>query len=133
MFSQKEKTTVPIPSAPTDGEQSLSNASIITTNNDKINHSEEFSEENFLELQQRLDRFDPGLRKRGIFFVRGFFEFVAVKILVQIVRRVYDQQIHALRGQKRQHGKAVAKNGLIQNFGKRGWFMINGRIKTCRI
>ena len=60
MFSQKEKTTVPIPSAPTDGEQSLSNASIITTNNDKINHSEEFSEENFLEFQQRLDRInDP--------------------------------------------------------------------------
>ena len=60
MFSQKEKTTVPIPSAPTDGEQSLSNASIITTNNDKINHSEEFSEENFLELQRRLDRInDP--------------------------------------------------------------------------
>ena len=60
MFSQKEKTTVPIPSAPTDGEQSLSNASIITTNNDKINHSEEFSEENFLEFQRRLDRInDP--------------------------------------------------------------------------
>ncbi len=60
MFSQKEKTTVPIPSAPTDGEQSLSNASIITTNNDKINHSEEFSEENFLEMQRRLDRInDP--------------------------------------------------------------------------
>ena len=60
MFSQKEKTTAPIPSAPTDGEQSLSNASIITTNNDKINHSEEFSEENFLEFQRRLDRInDP--------------------------------------------------------------------------
>lgn len=60
MFAQKEKTTVPIPSAPTDGEQSLSNASIITTNNDKINHSEEFSEENFLEFQRRLDRInDP--------------------------------------------------------------------------
>lgn len=60
MFSQKEKTTAPIPSAPTDGEQSLSNASIITTNNDKINHSEEFSEENFLEFQLRLDRInDP--------------------------------------------------------------------------
>ena len=60
MFSQKEKTTVPIPSAPTDGEQSLSNASIITTNNGKINHSEEFSEENFLEFQRRLDRInDP--------------------------------------------------------------------------
>ena len=60
MFSQKEKTTVPIPSAPTDGEQSLSNASIITTNNDKINHSEEFSEENFLNFQRRLDRInDP--------------------------------------------------------------------------
>ena len=60
MFSQKEKTTVPIPSAPTDGEQSLSNASIITTNNDKINHSEEFSEEKFLEFQRRLDRInDP--------------------------------------------------------------------------
>lgn len=60
MFAQKEKTTVPIPSAPTDGEQSLSNASIITTNNDKINHSEEFSEENFLEMQRRLDRInDP--------------------------------------------------------------------------
>ena len=60
MFSQKEKTTVPIPSAPTDGEQSLSNASIITTNNDKINHSEEFSEENFPEFQRRLDRInDP--------------------------------------------------------------------------
>lgn len=60
MFAQKEKTTVPIPSAPTDGEQSLSNASIITTNNDKINHSEEFSEENFLEMQRRLGRInDP--------------------------------------------------------------------------
>lgn len=60
MFSQKEKTTAPIPSAPTDGEQSLSNASIITTNNDKINHSEEFSEEKFLEFQRRLDRInDP--------------------------------------------------------------------------
>ena len=60
MFSQKEKTTAQIPSAPTDGEQSLSNASIITTNNDKINHSEEFSEENFLEFQRRLDRInDP--------------------------------------------------------------------------
>ena len=60
MFSQKEKTTAPIPSAPTDGEQSLSNASIITTNNDKINHSEEFSQENFLEFQRRLDRInDP--------------------------------------------------------------------------
>lgn len=60
MFSQKEKTTVPIPSAPTDGEQSLSNANIITTNNDKINHSEEFSEENFLDFQRRLDRInDP--------------------------------------------------------------------------
>lgn len=60
MFSQKEKTTVPIPSAPTDGEQSLSNASIIATNNDKINHSEEFSEENFLDFQRRLDRInDP--------------------------------------------------------------------------
>lgn len=60
MFAQKEKTTVPIPSAPTDGEQSLSNASIITTNNDKINHSEEFSEENFLEMQRRLDHInDP--------------------------------------------------------------------------
>ena len=60
MFSQKEKTTAPIPSAPTDGEQSLSNASIITTNNDKINHSEEFSEKDFLEFQRRLDRInDP--------------------------------------------------------------------------
>ena len=60
MFFEKEKTTVPIPSAPTDGEQSLSNASIITTNNDKSNHSEEFSEENFLEFQRRLDRInDP--------------------------------------------------------------------------
>lgn len=60
MFAQKEKTTVPIPSAPTDGEQSLSNASIITTNNDKINHSEEFSEENFQEMQRRLARInDP--------------------------------------------------------------------------
>ena len=60
MFSQKEKTTAPIPSAPTDGEQSLSNASIITTNNDKINHSEEFSEENFLNFQRRLDHInDP--------------------------------------------------------------------------
>ena len=60
MFAQKEKTTVQIPSAPTDGEQSLSNASIITTNNDKINHSEEFSEENFLDFQRRLDRInDP--------------------------------------------------------------------------
>ena len=60
MFSQKEKTTAPIPSAPTDGEQSLSSASIITTNNDKINHSEEFSEEKFLEFQRRLDRInDP--------------------------------------------------------------------------
>lgn len=56
MFSQKEKTTVPIPSAPTDGEQSLSNANIITTNHDKINQPEEFSEENFLEMQRRLDR-----------------------------------------------------------------------------
>lgn len=60
MFAQKEKTTVPIPSAPTDGEQPLSNTSIITTNHDKINHSEEFSEENFLEFQRRLDRInDP--------------------------------------------------------------------------
>ena len=60
MFAQKEKTTVPIPSAPTDGEQPLSNTSIITTNDDKINHSEEFSEENFLDLQRRLDRInDP--------------------------------------------------------------------------
>ena len=60
MFAQKEKTTVPIPSAPTDGEQSLSNTSIITTNDDKINHSEEFSEENFLDFQRRLDRInDP--------------------------------------------------------------------------
>lgn len=60
MFAQKEKTTAPIPSAPTDGEQSLSNISIIATNNDKINHSEEFSEENFLEFQRRLDRInDP--------------------------------------------------------------------------
>ena len=60
MFSQKEKTTAPIPSAPTDGEQPLSNTSIITTNDDKINHSEEFSEENFLDLQRRLDRInDP--------------------------------------------------------------------------
>ena len=60
MFSQKEKTTVPIPSAPTDGEQPLSNTSIITTNDDKINHSEEFSEENFLDFQRRLDRInDP--------------------------------------------------------------------------
>ena len=60
MFSQKEKTTVPIPSAPTDGEQSLSNTSIITTNHDKINQPEEFSEENFLEMQRRLDRInDP--------------------------------------------------------------------------
>lgn len=60
MFAQKEKTTVPIPSAPTDGEQSLSNTSIITTNHDKINQPEEFSEENFLEMQRRLDRInDP--------------------------------------------------------------------------
>ena len=60
MFAQKEKTTVPIPSAPTDGEQSLSNTSIITTNHDKINQHEEFSEENFLEMQRRLDRInDP--------------------------------------------------------------------------
>ena len=60
MFAQKEKTTVPIPSAPTDGEQPLSNISIITTNDDKINHSEEFSEENFLDFQRRLDRInDP--------------------------------------------------------------------------
>ena len=60
MFSQKEKTTAPIPSAPTDGEQPLSNTSIITTNDDKINHSEEFSEENFLDFQRRLDRInDP--------------------------------------------------------------------------
>ena len=60
MFFEKEKTTAPIPSAPTDGEQSLSNASIITTNNDKINHTEEFSEENFWEIQRRLDRInDP--------------------------------------------------------------------------
>ena len=47
MFTQKEKTTVPIPSAPTDGEQPLSNTSIITTNDDKINHSEEFLEKIF--------------------------------------------------------------------------------------
>lgn len=60
MFFEKEKTTVPIPSAPTDGEQPLSNTSIITTNDDKINHSEEFSEENFLDFQRRLDRInDP--------------------------------------------------------------------------
>lgn len=60
MFAQKEKTTAPIPSAPTDGEQPLSNTSIITTNDDKINHSEEFSEENFLDFQRRLDRInDP--------------------------------------------------------------------------
>ena len=60
MFFEKEKTTAPIPSAPTDEEQSLSNASIITTNNDKINHTEEFSEENFWEIQRRLDRInDP--------------------------------------------------------------------------
>lgn len=60
MFAQKEKTTVPIPSAPTDGEQSLSNTSIITTNHDKINQPEELSEENFLEMQRRLDRInDP--------------------------------------------------------------------------
>ena len=60
MFAQKEKTTVLIPSAPPDGEQPLSNTSIKTTNDDKINHSEEFSEENFLDFQRRLDRInDP--------------------------------------------------------------------------
>jgi len=57
MFSQKEKTTVPVPSAPTDGEQSLSNNSCIITKDDaEINYPDEISDENFLEMQRRLDR-----------------------------------------------------------------------------
>ena len=57
MVNENEKTTVPVPSVGADGEQSQSqHTCIITTDDDKINHTEEFSEENFWELQRQLDR-----------------------------------------------------------------------------
>ena len=57
MVIEQEKTTVPVPSVGADGEQSKSqHTCIITTDYNKINQTDEFSEENFLEIQRRLDR-----------------------------------------------------------------------------
>ena len=61
MTDENRKTTAPIPSVGADGEQPLSNNTcIITTDDAEINYPDENSEENFLELQRRLDRInDP--------------------------------------------------------------------------
>lgn len=57
MVIEQEKTTVPVPSVGADGEQSQSyNTCIITTDYNKINQTDEFFEENFLDIQRRLDR-----------------------------------------------------------------------------
>ena len=54
----KEKTTVPIPSVGAGGEQPILNTTtgIITGETAEINYPDEISEENFQEIQRRLDR-----------------------------------------------------------------------------
>ena len=62
MVNEQEKTTVPIPSVGADGEQSISNntTGIITADPREINYPDEIFEENFDEIQRRLDRItDP--------------------------------------------------------------------------
>lgn len=62
MTDKNRKTTAPIPSVGADGEQPLSHKTtgIITADDCEINYPDENSEENFLELQRRLDRIsDP--------------------------------------------------------------------------
>ena len=58
MVDEKRKTTVPIPSVGADGEQPILNNSIgiITGETAEINYPDEISEENFQEIQRRLDR-----------------------------------------------------------------------------
>ena len=58
MVDEKIKTTVPIPSVGADGEQPILNNSIgiITGETAEINYPDEISEENFQEIQRRLDR-----------------------------------------------------------------------------
>ena len=55
---EKEKTTVPVPSVGADGEQPIFNNStgIITAESSEINYPDEISEENFDEIQRRLER-----------------------------------------------------------------------------
>ena len=62
MVNEQEKTTVPIPSVGADGEQPISNntTGIIPADLSEINYLDEISEENFDEIQRRLDRItDP--------------------------------------------------------------------------
>lgn len=61
MTDENRKTTAPVPPVGADGEQSLPiDTCIITTDVPEINYPDENSEENFLELQRRLDRInDP--------------------------------------------------------------------------
>lgn len=58
MVGEKRKTTVPIPPVGADGEQPISNEpiGIITGETSEINYPDEISEENFWEIQRRLDR-----------------------------------------------------------------------------
>ncbi len=58
MVNKQEKTTVPIPSVGADGEQPIFNnpTGIITADHDEINYPDENFEENFDEIQRRLDR-----------------------------------------------------------------------------
>ena len=55
---EKEKTTVPVPSVGADGEQPIFNNSIgiITAESSEINYPDKISEENFDEIQRRLER-----------------------------------------------------------------------------
>lgn len=62
MVNETEKTTVPVPPAPTDGEQPLSNKTtqIISSDSSEINNPDENSEESFEELYRKMQRLtDP--------------------------------------------------------------------------
>lgn len=58
MEDEKRKTTAPVPSVGADGEQPIFNytTGIITAEPDEINYPDEISEENFEEIQRKLDR-----------------------------------------------------------------------------
>ena len=58
MVDEKRKTTVPVPSVGADGEQPILNytTGIITAEPGEINYPDEISEENFEEIQRKLDR-----------------------------------------------------------------------------
>ena len=58
MVDEKRKTTVPIPPVGADGEQPILNTTIgiISGETPEINYPDEISEENFQEIQRRLDR-----------------------------------------------------------------------------